>query len=113
MLGHLSFLNLIWVGGGRGGGNNNSETVKAVTLAFCSIRQHFIRDACAKFGIPCLPQLPDIDQTSDEGISEFCISDPSLTKRNCHNSRTSDDTDMKLGPVTKLYKKNKATSKNL
>ena len=32
-------------------------------------------------------------------------------KRNCHNSRTSDDTDMKLGSVTKLNKRNKTTSK--
>ena len=31
----------------------------------------------------------------------------------CHNSRTSDDIDMKLGPVTKLNKRNKTTSKNL
>ena len=32
-------------------------------------------------------------------------------KENCHNSRTSDDTDMKLGPVTKLDKRKKTTSK--
>ena len=32
-------------------------------------------------------------------------------KENCHNSRTSDDIDIKLGPVTKINKKNKATSK--
>ena len=30
----------------------------------------------------------------------------------CHNSRTSDDIDMKLEPVTKLDKGNNATSKN-
>ena len=35
----------------------------------------------------------------------------SLIKENCHNSRTNDDTDMKLGPVTKLDKRNKTTSK--
>ena len=34
-------------------------------------------------------------------------------KRNCHNFRTSDVADMKLGPVTKLDKRNKSTSKNL
>ena len=34
----------------------------------------------------------------------------SLLKENCHNSRTSDDIDMKLGPVTKHDQKNKATS---
>ena len=30
----------------------------------------------------------------------------------CHNSRTSDDIDMGLGPVTKLDKRNKVMSKN-
>ena len=33
-------------------------------------------------------------------------------KGNCHNSGTSDDIDMKLGPVTKLNKINKTASKN-
>ena len=37
----------------------------------------------------------------------------SLIKENFHNSRTSHDIDMKLGPVTKIYKKNKTTLKNL
>ena len=37
----------------------------------------------------------------------------SLTKENCHNSRTSDDIDMKLGPVTYIDKKNKSTAKNI
>ena len=39
------------------------------------------------------------------------MSAQSLIKRNCHNSSTSDDIGMKLGPVTKLDKGNKATSK--
>ena len=56
------------------------------------------------------PQSPDIPQNSDGGISDFLISDQSLIKENCHNSRTSDDIDMKLGTVTKLDKKNIATS---
>ena len=38
-------------------------------------------------------------------------SGPSLIKRNSHNSRTSDDIDMKLGPVTKFDKRNKTTLK--
>ena len=54
---------------------------------------------------------PDIGKNSDGGISDFQISGQNLIKGNCHNSRTSDDIDMKLGPVTKLYKKNKATSR--
>ena len=58
-----------------------------------------------------MPQSPDIGQNSDRGISDFQISGQSLIKENCHNSRTSDDIDMKLGPVTKLDKRNKTTSK--
>ena len=58
-----------------------------------------------------MPQSPDIGQNSDGGISYLRISAQSLLKENCHNSRTSDDIDMKLGPVTKIDKRNKATSK--
>ena len=32
----------------------------------------------------------------------FWTSDQSLVKENCHNSRTSNEIDMELGPVTKL-----------
>ena len=56
-------LTLIWVGGDNFThpllvflySLNNSETVKSVTLAFCSNQQHFIRDIRAKFGIPYSP----------------------------------------------------------
>ena len=58
-----------------------------------------------------MPQSPDIGQNLDEGISDIRISGQSLIKENLHNSRTSDDTDMKLGPVTKLHKRNETTSK--
>ena len=34
-------------------------------------------------------------------------------KENCHNSRTSDGIDIKLGPVPKPDKRNKTTLKNL
>ena len=44
---------------------NNYESLQAVTLAFPSIQQHFIRDVRAKFGIPYLPQYTDIGQSSD------------------------------------------------
>ena len=57
-------------------------------------------------------QSLDIGQNSDGGISKFQISGQSLIKENYYNSRTSDYFDMKLGPVTKLDKRNKATSKN-
>ena len=59
------------------------------------------------------PQSPDIRQKSDRGIFDFRISGQSLIKENCHNSRTSYDMDVKLGLVTKLDKRNKATSKKL
>ena len=57
------------------------------------------------------PSLSDIGKNSDGGTFNFRISGQSLIKGNCHNSRTSDDIDMKLGPVTKLDKRNKITSK--
>ena len=85
--------------------------LKAVTLTFCSIQEHFITDIRDKFGIPYSPWSPYIGQYSDGGISDFQISGQSLIKRNCHNSRISDDIDIKLGPVTELYKRNKTISK--
>ena len=61
--------------------------------------------------IPNLPQSSDIGQKSEAGISDFRISCKFLAKANCHDSRTMDDIDMKLGPVTKLYKRYKIMSK--
>ena len=58
-----------------------------------------------------MPQFPDVEQNSDGGISDFRIFGQSRMKKNCHNSRTRDEIDIKLGPVTKLGKRNKATSK--
>ena len=112
-----------WGGDGGGGGNftsspcwyslNNSETVKAVTLAFCSIQQHFIKGVRAKFGIPNSLRSLDTGQESDGGISDFWISGQSLIKGNCHNSRISHDIDMNLWTVTKLDKRNKTASKKI
>ena len=84
---------------------NNSKAVKAVTLEFRSIQEHSITDITAKFSIHTSPQSPDIGKNSDGGISDFWISGQSLIKENCQNARTSDDIDMKLGPVTKLDKR--------
>ena len=55
--------------------------------------------------------MPNSDswQNSDGAISDFWISGQSLIKENGHNSRTNDGIDMKLGPVTKLDKRNKET----
>ena len=44
-------------------------------------------------------------------MSDFRISGQSLIKKNCYNSKTSDDIDIKLGPVTKFDKGNKSTSR--
>ena len=58
-----------------------------------------------------LHQSPDIERNSDGGISDFVISGQSLIKENCNNYRASNNIDMKTGPVTKLYKRNKSMSK--
>ena len=50
-------------------------------------------------------------QTGVFPISGFLVNP--LLKENCHKSRTGNDIDMKLGPVTKLDKRNKITSKKL
>ena len=55
--------------------------------------------------------IPNIGQNSHGGISNFLISGQSLIERNCQNSRTSDDIDMKLGTSTKFDKRNKTTLK--
>ena len=92
---------------------NNSETVKAATLAFCSIQLNLIGDVRAKFGNTYSPQSPDIGENSGGCISNFRISGQSLIKTNCHNSWTSDDIGMKLGPETKLDKRNKNLPKKI
>ena len=46
-------------------------------------------------------------------MSNFRIAGQSLIKENCHYSRTSNDIDMKLRPVTKLGKINKKSSKEI
>ena len=60
-----------------------------------------------------MPQSPDIGQTLNRGISDFIIPGQSLIKENCHNSRTGDDIDIKLGPITNIDKRNKLTSRIL
>ena len=58
-----------------------------------------------------MPQSPDIGQNSNRCVSDIKISGQCLKKVNCHNSRTCDDIDMKLGPVSKLEKRNKILSR--
>ena len=47
-------------------------------------------------------QSPDIGENSDWGISNLLISGQSVINKNCHNSGTSDDIDMKNKPATKF-----------
>ena len=54
-----------------------------------------------------------ISGKTQTGVDDFRISGQSLIKENCYNSRTSDDIGMKLGPVTKLDKRNRTTSMTL
>ena len=61
--------------------------------------------------MPNLSQSPGIRQNLDEVISDFQIFGQTLIKENCHNSRNSNDIDMKLGPVTKFDKRNKKNVK--
>ena len=70
-----------------------------------------MRNNRVKFGIPNMPQSPDIGKESDDGISNFQISGQSLIKENYHNSRTSNDIAKKLESVTEFDKRNKKTSK--
>ena len=63
--------------------------------------------------IPNSVQSPDIGQNSDEGISDFWISGHPFINKNCHNSKTSHNIDMKLALVTKIYKINTTTTKKI
>ena len=109
-------LTLIWVREG-GGGNlprlfslNNLEMVKSCNPGILQRWVTFFsRHSCQTLFLIRL-SLRILSKTQT-GISDFRISGQSLIKGNCHNSRTSDDIDMKLGPVTKLDKRNKTTSK--
>ena len=58
-----------------------------------------------------LPSLQILGVFAKGRICDSRISDQSLIKENCYNSRTSDDIDMKPGSVTKLDRRNKIISK--
>ena len=83
---------------------NNSETVKAVNLVFFSTEQIFIRDIHAKFGFLHLLQWQN-----SRLASEFLVK--SFTNKSFLISRTTNDIDKKLGPLTKLDKSNAKMSK--
>ena len=63
------------------------------------------------FGVPNLPQSPDIGKNSDADIFNFQISCQSLVNVFCHDSRTIDNIEMKIGPVTKIDNRNKTAPK--
>ena len=86
--------------------------VKDVTLAFFSIQSYFIRRIRANFSIPNSRLSLDTGQKSHKCVSDFRVSGQSFIKENGHNSRISHDIDMKLGPITKIDKRNTGTSKN-
>ena len=90
----------------------NWETIKAGILQhFAAFSHIYISDILTWFCVSISPQSPDVGQNSEGGISDFWISGESLRKESCHNSRTSDDIDMKLGALTKLDKRHKIISK--
>ena len=72
-----------------------------------------IREIRAKFGVYNSHQFSDIGENSDGYISDFWLSGQSIIKENCHTSRTSNDIDIILEPVSKLDKRNTTTSKKL
>ena len=69
-----------------------------------------MRDFRSKFGIPNSSQSPDIGQNSYGGILDFPIFGQSLIKRIVITPEPV-MIDIKLGPVTKLDKRNKTTLK--
>ena len=52
-----------------------------------------------------MDQFSDIGQNSSEGVSNVRVSGQFLKKENCHNSRASNDNDLKDRPLNKLNKK--------
>ena len=76
-----------------------------INLTFSSIQQHFIRNIHVKFGVTHLLLSRGIEKKSDGVISDLQIFFQSSINEKFHNSRTSRDIGMKLGPVIKLDKK--------
>ena len=92
---------------------NISETVKTVTCHFAAFSNFSLETLVPNLVSLTRPSLQVSDKNQDKGISNFCIFGESLTNKNCHNFRTSNDINMKLRPVTKLDKGNTAKSKKL
>ena len=91
---------------------DNSEVIKAVYLAFVSIKWHFIRHTDVRFHNSNLFQSQDIGQNSDGRIFNFWFSGQSLENKNCLNSITIYISHIKLLVLSKLDKKSTITSAN-
>ena len=97
-------ISLIWVGGVillspfRWFSLNNSETVKAVTLAWhFSVFSNFLLEAFVQNLVSLSrPSLQILVKPQTGGISDFRIFAQSFIKENRHHSRTSHDIHMKL-----------------
>ena len=63
----------------------------------------------AKLGIANSLQSPDIGQNLDRSIFNSRFLGKSFMKESCDSSRTCNDIDMKLGPITRLDKRNTMT----
>ena len=84
--------------------------VETVNLLFSRITWLFIRDIHTKFGVPKSLHSPDIwYQTGIFPIPKILVK--SIINKSCHNYRANNDTNVKLGPLTKLDKKNTTMSK--
>ena len=57
--------------------------------------------------------VPETDQNSERVVSISGFPVKSFINKNCPNSKTSNNIDMKLGPVTKLVKKIQQRQKSL
>ena len=84
---------------------NNSKTIKAITLNFAAFSNILLKTF--------VPYLVSITRSSLQilGKTQTGVLPISGFLANCHNSRTSDDIDVNLGPVTKINNKNKTSSK--
>ena len=101
--------NLLSISGHFNPNLDRGEGIFTPSLDFPSITQKQEKLLSWQFSHPRL-QILDRTQTTVFRISGFLINP---LQKNCHDSRTSNDIDMKLGPVTKLDKRNTATSKKL
>ena len=77
-----SNLTLILVGakGGGEGGNFIPSSVSFPLITQKTVKAVTLTSSRDEFGIPKLPQSPDIGQNSAQGISNLTISGQSLTK---------------------------------